>query len=92
MNPVTYSGHEIIDPDTVDIHQGDDMGGNQKTDPAETYVLDEDVMDEMENVEATVVLPETQDELAETLTQKNKFLEDIGAATVVLNDVPAKKH
>jgi hypothetical protein len=37
------------------------MGKIAKTDLSDTYVLDDDVMDEMENLEATTVMQKTAD-------------------------------
>jgi len=67
------------------------MDAKQKPTFADTYVLDEDVMDEMENFESTQVLSDSDDELAETRTQQNKFLEDVDEGTVVLDEDSAQK-
>lgn len=67
------------------------MDTKQKRDLAETYVFDEDVMDEMENVEATLEIPNAWDELAETLTEENSFLDDVESSSVVLNEGSSKK-
>ncbi len=50
------------------------MGKTAKTDLSDTYVLDDDVMDEMENLEATTVMQKTAD-----LPQDNE-------STVVLDE------
>jgi hypothetical protein len=50
------------------------MGKIAKTDLSDTYVLDDDVMDEMENLEATTVMQKTAD-----LPQDNE-------STVVLDE------
>ncbi|MGD8340951.1 MAG: hypothetical protein PVH89_09220 [Gammaproteobacteria bacterium] len=63
------------------------MNADADADPADTYVLDEDVMEEMENLETTVVLTEDSDTLDVTATSDSEFLEDIEAATDVLNEV-----
>ena len=64
------------------------MGMNMNTgsDPADTYVLDEDVMEEMENLAATVVLPESHHELEDWNAYEGDFLDNIEEATVVLNN------
>jgi hypothetical protein len=67
------------------------MDSKQKRDLADTYVFDEDVMEEMENVEATLEIPNAWDELAETLTEENTFLEDVETSPVVLNDGSSKQ-
>lgn len=62
------------------------MGAKRKLDPADTYVFDEDVMDEMENVEATVELPELSCDVEDILNQEDDFLENADETTVVLPD------
>lgn len=67
------------------------MDVKQKIDSAQTYVLDEDVMDEMENVEATSVLHPAPTGLTDSRAEETGFLEDIEAGTVILNDALTKK-
>ena len=86
VNSITYAAEKKSDPCQVDIHEGDSMGAKQGINSADTYVLDDDVMDEMENVEATVVLPNAPKHSADADTDDDGFLEDAEAATVVLNN------
>jgi hypothetical protein len=53
------------------------MDGKPKINPADTYVLDEDVMDEMENFDATSVLDDTQVNMVERISADNGLLDDI---------------
>ena len=62
------------------------MGKKAETNPADTYVLDDDVMDEMENLEATVVLDDTQKGPTDTDVLHDGFLDDIEENTVVLSE------
>lgn len=87
MKQVTYATPKRSDPYCVASQRGDDMNADADADPADTYVLDEDVMEEMENLETTVVLTEDSDTLDVTATSDSEFLEDIEAATDVLNEV-----
>ena len=41
--------------------EGDDMGTVAKTNLSGSYILDDDVMDEMENLEATAVIENSDD-------------------------------
>lgn len=89
VNQVTYPALKKSDPCRVMSRRGDDMDTNSRTYAGNTYILDNDVMEEMENLDATVVLPETPDQLDDSATQDDDFLEDYAAATVVLSDSPS---
>jgi len=67
------------------------MGGKQNSDPADTYIFDEDVLDEMENFNSTIVESDDGVEFSETLTQENELLDDIAASSVVLEGSLTKK-
>jgi hypothetical protein len=60
------------------------MDAKKQATYADTYVFDDDVLDEMENFDATQVLDESADALSSTMTQENKFLEDVEDGTVEL--------
>ena len=57
------------------------MDVNPVTNTDDAYILDEDVMEEMENLEATVVLTEEPDWRVDTVCLDREFLDDIEAAT-----------
>jgi hypothetical protein len=59
------------------------VAAKAKISPAQTYVLDEDVMDEMENLEATHVLPDL-DQPDDAGAAEPPFLDDIEVATDIL--------
>jgi len=67
------------------------MGANYKRDPADTYVFDDDVMDEMENFDSTLTMPEVSGEFTDTLTQENELLDDIAASSIVLEGAPRRR-
>ena len=52
------------------------MGDKSKIDPTNTYVMDKDVMDEMENLEATIVLDDAPKHLTDTDILDDKVLDD----------------
>ena len=63
------------------------MGDTDKLDLKSTYILDEDVMDEMENPEGTDLIgTEGMDSLSDTRTADDDFLDDIESQTIVLGD------
>ena len=63
------------------------MGDIDKLDLKSTYILDEDVMDEMENPEGTDLIgTEEMDSLSDTGAPDDDFLDDIESQTTVLVD------
>jgi len=68
------------------------MGRKQNSDPADTYIFDEDVLDEMENFNSTIVESDADVVFTETLTQENELLDDIAASSVVLEGSLSKKR
>ena len=60
------------------------MAKKAEIDPAETHVMDDAVMDEMENLEATLVLDDAQNVPTNTDVLDDEFLDDIEDNTVVL--------
>jgi hypothetical protein len=68
------------------------MGGKHNSDPADTYIFDEDVLDEMESFNSTIVESDEGVEFTETLTQENELLDDIASSSVVLEGSLTKKR
>ena len=62
------------------------MDSKRKIDPTDTAVLDDDVMDEMEDYEATAVLDNRQAHLSDADILDDELLDDIEASTVVLDN------
>jgi len=63
------------------------MSDTDKPDLKSTYILDEDVMDEMENPEGTdLIATEGMDSLSDTRAPDDDFLDDIESQTIVLGD------
>jgi hypothetical protein len=67
------------------------MGGKENLDPADTYIFDEDVLDEMEGFNSTIVESDAGVDFTETLTQENELLDDIASSSVVLEGSLTKK-
>jgi hypothetical protein len=64
------------------------MGDKPIRDLADTYVLEDDVMDEMENFEATGVIDEDWEGAPGARDADDDFLDDIESSTVVLDGSP----
>ena len=67
------------------------MSSKRKIHPADTYILDDDVMDEMENFDSTAILDDTQVRVEDTRTLDDELLDDIESRTVVLDNLPSHK-
>jgi hypothetical protein len=91
VNSVTYPVLIYGDPDHVELYRGKAMGGTHKRDPADTYIFDEDVMDELENFDSTMALSGPGDEFTDTLTQENELLDDIASSSIVLEGDSMKR-
>lgn len=64
----------------------------RRPDPADTYILDDEVMDEMENFDSTAVLEETWGYSAEDQSGDDHFLDDIESSTIVIEAKPRSKR
>ena len=67
------------------------MGDKRIRDFSDTYVMDEDVMDEMESFNATAVLDSAFEGLGDAQDAEDGFLDDIETSTVVLDNGPRAK-
>ena len=67
------------------------MGDKDTGDMTGTYVFDEDVLDEMENFDATAVLEDAWESSADYERPDDGLLDDIESSSVVLDGRPVAK-
>ena len=82
VTPITYSARGWVDAFArSELPSGDAMDSKLILSMEDTYVMDQDVMDEMEEFDSTAVMHERPDLADDQSADDDGFLDDINAST-----------